>query len=260
MSGRGGAKRKTVDAKQPLITQFCIADYPHVRSAKMRCWKQTAPISGYTRWRGMQQTLNRKMHAILSLTEVAELSLLRTTEMAALRKRLRPYAAIPRESSKSGGTKKKASKSKAKKRELNIGEISNLDGNPDADVKIFLNGTFRVSRSSLLRPFTGSDLRERKARENSILQGYLGGGFASDDEDDDAPNVSASAATRKRRGAAASPPYPFRAHSGATIEDHPLMRGAPKVVLVGTDLHIAIAILWPPGTFDGPGATTGPNG
>ena len=254
MSGRGASKLK-MDAKQPLITEFCIADYPHVRSAKMRCWKQTAPISGYTRWRAMQAMLNRKMHTILSPTELAELSVLRTTGMNELRKRLKPYASMPR----AGGAAQGKSKS-SKKRELNIGEISNLDGNPDADVKFFLNGTFRVSRSSLLRPFTGSDLRERKARENSILQGYLGGGFASDDEDDDAPNVSASAATRKRRGAAASPPYPFRAHSGATIEDHPLMRGAPKVVLVGTDLHIAIAILWPPGTFDGPGATTGPNG
>ena len=250
MSGRGGAKRKTVDAKQPLITQFCIADYPHVRSAKMRCWKQTAPISGYTRWRGMQQTLNRKMHAILSLTEVAELSLLRTTEMAALRKRLRPYAAIPRESSKSGGTKKKASKSKAKKRELNIGEISNLDTNPDADVKFFLNGTFRVSRSSLLRQFTGSDLRARETPPNSVLQGYLGGGL--DDDDDDLGDLEAEAEA-KDVGDDAAAPYPFHACSGP-IAEHPLMHGAPKVVLVGTDLHIAIAILWPPGTFDGPGA------
>ena len=253
MSGRGASKHK-VDAKQPLITEFCIADYPHVRSAKMRCWKQTAPISGYTRWRAMQAMLNRKMHTILSPTELAELSVLRTTEINELRKRLKPYASMPRAVGAAQGKRKSS-----KKRELNIGEISNLDGNPDADVKFFLNGTFRVSRSSLLRPFAGSDLRERKARANSILQGYLGGGFALDDEDDDAPHVSASA-TRKGRGAAPSPPYPFRAHSSTAIEDHPLMHGAPKVVLVGTDLHIAIAILWPPGTFDGPGATTGPNG
>jgi hypothetical protein len=64
-----GRKRKASNTVTPSISAR-----PHVRSKKMDAWKKAAPLTGYLQWRAMQLFMNQQMKSILQ--HVADISIL----------------------------------------------------------------------------------------------------------------------------------------------------------------------------------------
>eukprot|EP00941_MAST-03F_sp_MAST-3F-sp1_P002937 g2937.t1 len=238
---------------------------PMVRASKLAAWKTTAPLTGYLRWREMQLTLNEQMLRIFR--GVADLSLLKGSTEKEL---LQLEALIKREEKIGMRVKKEASN--LKDTYLHGGSklefFLNNDENPDADVKFYVDNTRRVSpHSIILRQM--EDENEKKSvtvkKEVSIkIEGTKSALIKSDSyslsnlkktkkkktyDKKKTPskgfNRVDSIVTTRLPHTPAEPPARLRSavQEPKYGKAHSSKNGA-QIVLIGTDCHISMAIIW----------------
>ena len=150
-----------------------ISSRPHIRAKKMDAWKQAAPLSGYLQWREMQLFMNMQMLGVLHIMHISVLPSSTATQLKML------------------------------KCEDTIKAFADNDPLHDADVKFFLDGTFRVHPNS---SFLSSETEVSTASRATLQE-------------------KATSNVRNE----------FKPRDGDN---------KPIILLIGSDLHISIAILY----------------
>jgi hypothetical protein len=190
-----------------------ISSRPHIRAKKMDAWKEAAPLSGYLQWREMQLFMNLQMKAILQ--EHANISILPSSNKKQL---------------------------KALKCSDTIKGYADNDPWHDADVKFFLNGSFRIHPESSF--FSKKELVENMQEKTTSTT-------ANNSIESDHTNFSIHKTLNSTKNKETSnvetliPEDTTGNVSASQIKYTPEhSNNKPVILLIGSDLHISIAILY----------------
>ena len=189
-----------------------ISSRPHIRAKKMDAWKEAAPLSGYLQWREMQLFMNLQMKAILR--ERADISILPSSNKKQL---------------------------KSLKCSDTIKGYADNDPLHDADVKFFLNGSFRIHPESSF--FSKKNVFENMPEETTSAT-------ANNTTESELANFSIHKRLNSKKNKETSnvemliPDIPGDVSASQIQYTPEHSNNKPIVLLIGSDLHISIAILY----------------
>ena len=201
-----------------------ISSRPHIRAKKMDAWKEAAPLSGYLQWRDMQLFMNLQMKGILQ--HAANLSILPSSNQSQLNRLNCPDT---------------------------IKGYADSDPLHDADVKFFLDGSYRThpqssffsSKKTIISEPTAMNVtsdNSSSTSSNNINHNEFHTSSNSNNMNNNNNNNNNNIDDNVVK-TNVNEPSPDAQTCQVEFIPEPT-NNKPIILLVGSDLHISIAILY----------------